>query len=248
MDTKLLQEIVYNTSPKESHIIVMSGKNSELKTKMTPPLILNKSKNYEIALLNLETYYSFPNVTKYNNQLSYSTDKGETWNSIVIPEGCYELNAINRFVKDQLDDENFITIVPNVNTLKSILKLGENIQVDFTHKNSINKLLGFNSQVYSKTYQESENIVNIMHISSIFVNCSIVQGERVNGELKPVIFSFFPNVSPGYKIIINPKNLIYIPVTLKKINDITVILTDQDGNPLNLRGEGLVIRLHLRST
>ena len=48
-----------------------------------------------MALVNLETYYSFPNIDKTNNIFKYSIDKGKKWIEIEIPEGSYELNQIN---------------------------------------------------------------------------------------------------------------------------------------------------------
>jgi len=64
--------------------------------------------------------------------------------------------------------------------------------------------------------------------------------------LAPVIYSFFPNVAPGYKIVRNVENPIYLPVNKTQINNITVWLTDQSYNPLNFRGETITIRFHLR--
>ena len=57
---------------------------------------------------------------------------------------------------------------------------------------------------------------------------------------------FFPKVSPGYKIIESPVNLVYLPITLVTIDRLTVSITDQDNNLLNLRNEKLTIRFHIR--
>ena len=56
----------------------------------------------------------------------------------------------------------------------------------------------------------------------------------------------FPDISPGYTIIKNPHNLLYLPITVDTIHSITIWLTDQNGNELNLRGENLSMRFHLR--
>ena len=69
---------------------------------------------------------------------------------------------------------------------------------------------------------------------------------NVNGSTQPTIYSFFPDVAPGYKIIENPHNLLYLPIASDTIHSITIGLTDQKGNELNLRGENLSMRFHLR--
>ena len=132
------------------------------------------------------------------------------------------------------------------NTLKSEMIIKNNCEVDFRRYNSINSLLGFDSKLYTSGFNESENIVNILSINSILVNIDIILGSHVNGSTQPTIYSFFPNVSPGYKIIEKPHNLLYLPITADTIHSITIWLTDQNGDELNLRGENLSMRFHLR--
>ena len=86
-------------------------------------------------------------------------------------------------------------------------------------------------------------MVNILTINGII---DIISGDYVNGFTQPTIYLFFPDVSPGYKIIENPHNLLYLPVTADTIHSITIWLTDQNGNELNLRGENLSMRFHRR--
>ena len=76
------------------------------------------------------------------------------------------------------------------------------------------------------TLNESENMINILTINSILVNIDIISGSYGNGATQPTIYSFFPDVSPGYKIIENPHNLLYLPITSDTIHSITIWLTD----------------------
>jgi len=62
----------------------------------------------------------------------------------------------------------------------------------------------------------------------------------------PLSILFFPNVAPGYKIIETPANLVYLPITLDAIYRMEITLTDQNGQQLNLRGENIPIRFHVR--
>ena len=80
-------------------------------------------------------------------------------------------------------------------------------------------------------------MINILTTNSILVSIDIISGSDVRGSTQPTIYSFFPKVYPGYKIIENPHNLPYLPITADTIHSITIWLTDQNGNDLNLRGE-----------
>jgi hypothetical protein len=147
---------------------------------------------------------------------------------------------------DAVRNKAFITLSANPSTLKSVMEITGRYMVDFRHPNSLRSLLGFKNRVYHAGYNESENIVNILTVNSIFVDVDIINGSYVNGKLNPIIYSFFPNVSPGYKIIENPVNLVFLPLNTYSIDKVTVRLTDQDGKLLNQRGETITIRLHIR--
>ena len=251
----VLETIAKNTEPKKSLQIIVSSNKTRFNTRFNPPIQLDKDKSYEIALVNLETYYSFPNINSTNNYFTYTPDQGLSWEDIYIPEGSYDITDMNEYIQnkmrerghyDTVNDEHYITISANSNTLKSILHLETNYQVDFRQNNSISSVLGFNNDIYTLSFNESENVVNILSINSILVNIDIVSGSYVNGSTQPTIYSFFPNVSPGYKIMETPINLVYLPIMLDTIYSLESSLTDQNDKQLNLRGEQLTMRFHIR--
>ena len=255
MEVELLEKIVKNTDHKTSFQIILSNDKTNFNTRFNPKLELDEEKVYEIALVNLETYYSFPNIDETNNTFVYSPDNGNSWEKIKIPEGSYEIDDINNAIQhemkkrthyDEINEDYYINIAPNTNTLKSVLILEKGYQVDFNHQNSLAKVLGFTGTKYTEGFHESENVVDILRINSILVNIDIISGSYVNGTTKSTIYSFFPDVSPGYKIIESPVNLVYLPITLNTIDSLNVMITDQDYHLLNLRNEKLTIRFHIR--
>ena len=170
----LLEKIVQNTEPKSSLQIIVSNNKTRFRTRFNPPIQLDKNKQYEIALVNLETYYSFPNIDATNNYFRYSPDDGDTWFEMCIPEGSYDIININDTIQQKMRqnghfDPTNIAISANSNTLKSVLILGNNYQVDFRHPNSISRVLGFYNDIYTLGFQESENVVNILSINIIII-------------------------------------------------------------------------------
>ena len=83
----LLNQIVNDTETKRSFSVVVSDNKIRFKTWFKPPIQLDKKKYYEIALINLETYYSFPNMKRSNNCFTYSPGANTPWLNIIIPEG-----------------------------------------------------------------------------------------------------------------------------------------------------------------
>ena len=83
----LLKQIVNNTEQKRSFSLVVSDN----KTWFKPPIQLDKKKDYEIELINLKTYYSFPNIDNLNNCLPGAN---AIWYHIIIPEGSNHVEYI----------------------------------------------------------------------------------------------------------------------------------------------------------
>ena len=52
---------------KDSSTIIVSGGSASVQTVFTPPLYLKNGRDYELAMENLETYYSFANLRADNN-------------------------------------------------------------------------------------------------------------------------------------------------------------------------------------
>ena len=98
----LLKEIINNTEPKRSFSIVVSDNKTRFKTWFKPPIRLDKKRDDEIALINLEMYYSFPNIDRANNCFTYSPSLVPLWFDINIPEGSYHVEDINEFIQRKM--------------------------------------------------------------------------------------------------------------------------------------------------
>ena len=145
-----LKKISKNTSMRPSYQVVLTGTDSRLETKFEPPLI--GGCKYEIALVSLETYYSFPNIDEKNNRIKVFI---KDWIDISIPIGCYEIKAINKELQRQIKEKggknDDVTLSPNLNTFKCEITLKADIKVDMSLSNSIGSVLGFDKKcIYRK--------------------------------------------------------------------------------------------------
>jgi hypothetical protein len=159
MDQDLLKQLVRNTMPKDSFQLILSGNTSEFTIRNEAPIKLDRESRYEVALVNLETYYSFPNIDATNNLFRYSPDDGRTWYDILVPEGSYEIDDISKHIERVMKQQNhydssrnksFITLSANPSTLKSIMEIAPRYKVDFRPSNSLRSVLGFNNKVYMR--------------------------------------------------------------------------------------------------
>ena len=90
-----MKEVLVRRKPKNSFTLVVLQNSANIKTTFNPPLHLQANRDYELAMVNLETDYSIADIRKDNNSFKWSVDDGKTWTVIHLPTGCYELRAIN---------------------------------------------------------------------------------------------------------------------------------------------------------
>lgn len=196
---------------------------------------------WAIALKQLTTYNRIPNIEQGVNDTFYY---GET-ESITIPEGAYEIEDIERYIKESLDDSVQFSLKANNNTIKCEIECSETIHFDKEH--TMAKLLGFSKKVLQpNTKHESDLPVNIINVDVIRVECNISRGSFSKVGEGHVIHEFYPLVPPGFKMVETPTNLLYLPLNCQSISNITITLKDQDGKLLNLQSEPLTVHLEIK--
>ncbi|KAE9529178.1 hypothetical protein AGLY_011974 [Aphis glycines] len=195
----------------------LSGNTTTLSVHYCPPIDVYDDS--EIALLNLQTYNTFANINETNNN--------------------FEIYLEN---SDRLLNNNKFPIC------SITLKKGTTI---FS-----NGIIRFNDLYWGlkKNYEprmhidghRSQKVTNLISVNSIKVMCNIAQGSFNNHMSSHSIYEFSPSENIGSKLIQTPNNLIYYKLNKTNIDSITILLVDQDHNPINNLGEKLIINLHIK--
>ena len=163
----------------------------------------------------------------------------------------YRHTELQCFIVQKTGDkkaETRIVLSSNPNTLHCMLEvLDAKCQVNSDEDDSLCTVLGFERKVYTAGRQESEHIVNILSVNSILIHCDAIESTRLNGIEASIIYTFFPDATPGDKIICIPRHLIYIPLTLNVISRMTCWMTDQNGKELDLQGEEFTPTFHIKA-
>lgn len=225
-----------------SRIFHLTSSKPEIVCQIFPPLQV--SSDAVVGLTHFQIYNSIPNVDDTNNVFSYEDDIKKVYIDITIPVGTYELGDLETYLKNQLGDEN-ISIKPNTNTLKCDFYCKYN--VDFSKPNSIGKLFGMNSNIYNAaSVVESTKPIQISKVNTIQIKLNIVSGSYINGVPSNCLYKCFISTPPGFRIVENPHNPIYLPVNTTEVDILHVELTDERGNLINNRNEEFSIELHLK--
>jgi len=263
-------------TPGEETIISLTSPSTESSSSFTfelPEMIeAPENKKLEVALSSLETAFSWPNVVAGRNTFVYTVNGAPF--TVTLSEGAYELSMIDSEIRRQMrlnghsgtaEGEYYVRILANLATLRSVITIdnppsGDVYTVDID-QSTLKTLLGWPNSGYAPltgSYNESPEIVQISQVNELLLQCpGLVKGgvvgtgkNNVNGlptALKSyALASFFPDVPPGYKVSYAPRNLIWLPVAVTSVGRIEVLLTDQNLDKINLRGEPLTVNLVFR--
>ena len=80
----------------------------------------------------------------------------------------------------------------------------------------------------------------------INVECNIVDASFRNGKKSHTLYSFYPRAPTGYKLVERPSSILFLPVNVQEISNVTLRLTDQNGKLVHLNNEEITIHLILR--
>lgn len=221
-----------------SYLFTLTGNTSELSSNFFPPITLENEFSYTLGLTGFETFNSCPNIDERNNKFYYD-DK-----ELRIPCGAYEIENISSFLRENLGDDA-IKLTANEATLKC--EITSKYKIDFSQEGTIGPILGFSPKILEPNKKHvSDSPVQIVNISSVLVECNLINNSYINHQLSHVLFAFSISEPPGFKIVEIPSSVIYLPVKTKQIDNITLRIVDQDENLVNFRNEKIVVRLHLR--
>ena len=235
----VLKQIEQNTSQQVSAFVIVSGTGSEIRTVFAEPVVLDPQYEYCIALSGLQTYNVSPNIVRGKNSSITIFDKSsQEWVDLQLETGSYSLQDINDTLQTLLKEPGAILLVPDTSTLKCWIEIEKGYKVHFK-SGDLSTILGFKPGILESGRYSGQFIVNILSVSAINVSVDCVTGSYLDGIRRNILYTFFPNTMIGHKIVEAPSNLLFLPLTVKRLDSLTVTLTDQTFSKIDLRGETL---------
>jgi hypothetical protein len=176
------------------------------------------------------------------------------WQYIDLPPGCYELTDIEEAINSRLGmllKDFKLSVNVDKTTLKCILQsthtlFGGGGSGDI--ENSVAPIFGFakNRVLEPKQIEVSDSIIQITKVNAVKIECNIIRGAYSNGEPVHTLHEFYPTVAVGYKIVEVPRHVIYLPITVRTISNISVRIVNQYNHLVGFHGETITLRLHIK--
>ncbi len=115
-------------------------------------------------------------------------------------------------------------------------------------------ILKYNNDPYGTGRHISPNIVNITSTIALNLVCDIIDNsyhfdlsKSNQAQQGYILYSSSIQSPPGWLIVSEPINQVYLRVHNPLLSRMNFKLTNQDGNIVDLRGETLYINLYIRS-
>lgn len=226
--------------------VTVHGRGNILSTgPIFPPIKLDQNYQYSLGLVGLYSCHAVRNIFEGNNKI-YLNQK-----EITIDSGSYELDELNAYIQSKLNSDPIVAesefkLSANNNTLKCEIK--SIYKIDFSKSGSIGRMLGFGSRILEPNQKHTSlEDVDIISTPSIFIDTNITTGSYKNNSLCHSIFEFGLNVPPGFLLEKEPSHIIYFPLNVSEISNITLRFVDYKGNLVNLSEDTYsCVRLELR--
>ena len=237
---------------------ILKGNGSSIQTQFEVPIYIKEEEIAEIGLKSFSFYNSIPNITQNKNNCLRIAVPNHSWQTVSLSTGSYELTSIQRELVEWVKvtfpslknvDENF-KLEGNEALSKAEFTFLADYGFSMDTPHSIAGLLGFDQKQQGRGpgKYRGNTIVNITQISTILFNCNISEPNYINNIHTPFLFNCTVDVASGYKLSRELSKITYKMVNTKQISSLRVWITDQEGRPINLRNEEVIVTLSLRIT
>lgn len=192
-----------------------------------------------IQLINMKYSNVFYNISESQNMFWY--DFGGAIESIIIPAGNYNLNALIIAMS-----ENGFVLTYDEISLKLTISNSSSFRI-LDGNNSINSKLGiipFNNYVTSHVAQNAINLVGVTHVQILMENLNLSSNSTTGSQNN--VLDICPNDKRiGSSISYSPFSNTKIRIGIQNITSISVVLLDEDGNDLDFLGSDWVMMIHM---
>lgn len=193
--------------------------------------IPNDAINVTVEVEEATIWWSIPNIiTGQNDRFYVYGDSDDAvpvpqLYSLTIPQGLYDLSALNLAILSELEAAGartidgtganlpLISMSADSSTQKVRLRFNyPNVYVDFSQPNTMREILGFNSAVYgpyagAPVNVLADNTAQFNQVNYFLIHSDIVsKGVRFNNTFNQTIAQVLINVAPGSQIVSTPFN------------------------------------------
>lgn len=213
------------------------GEGPEVTVYFNPPIQLGQC-NHLLGLVSFESYNRIQTVSEGSNAFYYDN------HTLSIPAGTYSVDDIAEHIESVLISEfgadEFLTgkrwFRLRANNATNRCSIDSSFKIDFkSQPNSIGPLLGFSPKILEpKVHHLSDNPIKLLEEHHVTITCNIITDVFINHKPSHTLHDFIITDGGGFIIREVPKTILYHPVSVRSISDITLRLVNKHNQLLKL--------------
>jgi hypothetical protein len=213
---------------------------------MNPPMVLNHTHRYSVALLSGELIYSWFNISAAlgNNTFEMSINNGVSYSTITIPDGVWTSCTLSAYIEDIFGDNGATPPVPNI-TIEELTYNGKwritTVNNHLMDTGTLGPIIGFAKDLIIplSTPTEGTLVTDFMGVvKAINISCNLVdniKNHHNKGNANIVFSASTPVVNPFDRIKL--VTTMPIPVAASQtssINNVSVNILDHNLKTIQL--------------
>lgn len=222
----------------ESINVCLSGHGAALNTNFNPEIELDGGHEYSCCLLDfsIQTSQLWARIDEERNMFPVFYPPSPSNNWIRLPNGTYPVELIAGAVEYYMPANLRVRLRFDKYTMKYRIETDAENRIGFSHPTSIGWIFGFaHKDLENKTRYDADYRLGVPDIETIRINCDLMaNGSFHNGASTTVLHEFRPKPHSDYKTIEQPQRLIYSPVIKRCISSISITVTDQNGELIDI--------------
>ena len=256
--TKEISLIVSSEPSQGASNVSSDGSSFQINLEGGNILVPTDAKTCEVRVDQSTIWWSIPNIITGQNDKLYITCPNVAGTStpyiITLPQGLYDLPAINLAVQRELqnagakiDPKPSLSISGDDSVQKvELIRNYPATEIDFTQPDTFRDILGFNSRIITGTLTApittlGDNTANFNTLNYFLIGSDLVsQGIRFNSNYNQTIAQVLVDVAPGSQIVSQPFNPARCDASNligAKRTSLRFFLTDDKNRPVNTAGE-----------
>ena len=225
----------------------ISNLGSQITVNFNPPILLDPSKKYQMALNNGSIVYCHPNVTNRYLRFTY---KNLSYN-LQLENGIYDTNALNIAFQNLTSylypTNGLFSIEPLTSTSQVCIFFYDyvNTELSFQSDNNDNimDLLGFTpsdttnfTPLSITNFALSQGKAMLNNISQFLISADCITSTYNNSQSSNLLYTSTIEVSPYSTQNLMPYNMVWSDIYKNIINSMTITLTGDDGSTIDMTG------------
>lgn len=215
--------------------VCLSGRGPALTAHFHPEIELDERYNYSCCLLDFDIQISKleAHIDVHNNEFLIFYPPSQN-NTIRMPKGTFGIGRIASAIEFYLPEHVWVGFGFDKHSMKYHIETAVENRIGFSDPSSIGQIFGFaQKDLEGAKIHYADYAVGTPDIGTVRIYCDLMANRSFHNSVgTSILHEFQLKPLSNHRTIEQPQQLIYSPIGKRRINNINILVTDQNGEPI----------------